>query len=147
MSLFKKDEGVLDLTDLQKRGLLNRQVSPPTREPDTFVNLTSTTHSPPSSPVPSLPSPIPSLPSPSPEEPLPNPLAFLDDIAKASISTLPETNPSSSPIPSKTTSQSHPSDSLDLKVKLDDLEFKLDRLVDKLILMESKINEFENKTN
>src|SRR3989344_2671052 len=104
MPIFKKDDEVIDLTDLQRRGILKKQdfSSPPEL---------------PNSPTPSLP------PQPEPEI-TPNPLSFFDDIIKANTPNSTGTNSSSltSSPPLQVFQNS------DFKVKLEDLEYKLERL-------------------
>jgi hypothetical protein len=64
-----------------------------------------------------------------------SPLSFLDTFAN-SVS-------NSTTSPSNATSSS---ETQDVKIKLEDFEYKLDRLVDKLAIIESKLKEFEKKT-
>lgn len=70
-----------------------------------------------------------------------NPFNFLDNLGNSSSSSSlspdflapnPRTNESDAEISS-------------LKIKIDDLEYKLAQLVDKLIMIESKLSNFENK--
>jgi hypothetical protein len=123
MGIFKKEEEVVDLTRLKKRGIQLDQEKSKSPSFATFQNDFADLTKPDIKPTP-----------PSPDPPS-NPFSFLDDIAKAD--TPPENSIFQTTTPS--TEQS------DLKVKLEDLEYKLDRLVDKLALIETKLQDSENK--
>jgi hypothetical protein len=106
---------VLDLTDLQRRGILKKeqetQQSSVKVDRGGYFDMSSPEKS--ENPV---------------QSDLPNPMGFLDSLAS--------TNPSTDAV-----SSSSGVDSLELqglKSKIDDLEYKLDRLMEKIAKMESE---------
>jgi hypothetical protein len=159
MSLFKKEEEVLDLTLMQRKGLLKKaeELSKLDRGPNSYVNL-STSSPPTTSPYTES------------SNDSPNPLSFLDTFAASASSTASQLDSSSSSSSqsessyfgtssdnsSSTSAQGewvgtnqsiaqNSQDNTGLQNKLDDLEYKLDRLMDKIALIENKVNDFEDK--
>ncbi len=141
MGFFKKESGVdvLDLTLLQKRGLLK---IPQVERRSDIIDLTMQLPSPPSMPAPpSLPQPITPLPTffdsiPSPSASstpvADNPFGMLDTLASASSAA----SPTGGSVDSLAFNA--------LKLKLDDVEFKLERLVEKFSLLDEKLQQEYN---
>ena len=112
MPIFKKRGGTIDLTELQKRGILQKSEVLAKAQPKTtndFVELPS--HSPSVSPASS------------------SPFSFLDSLANASSPSTP-----SPEILPQNTNTSH------IQIKLEELEYKLDRLIERITQLESKLN-------
>ena len=122
MPIFKKKDDVLDLTDLQRRGLLKKAAEIEKQQSeassDGYVDLDDSGGTSSSS------------------DSGASALGFLDSLAGVGASS------------SGTSSMSSGSDSLEiqgLKNKLEDLEYKLERFTEKLAMIESKLAEFENR--
>lgn len=120
MSLFKKDDDVVDIPELQKRGILkkveNEQISQVSTQDNDFFDMSSIASATNSST---------------------NPLSFLDSLA--STNTAPSTSP-----PPPITNSSSPTDIMDVNVKLDDFEYKLERFMARLETLEDKIHKSGN---
>jgi hypothetical protein len=146
MGLFKKEHGVdvLDLTLLQKKGLLH--VPPSPQRGADILDMTlphprqqalpsSATLSSPSSPLSFFDVPQPTTSSgasPSNTPLADNPFGMLDTLA-SSASQLPQSSAAGANASADTVAFNA------LKIKLDDLEFKLERLVEKFSLLDERL--------
>ncbi len=115
MPLFKeRGPDVIDLVDLQKRGILKKSSQQIERREDDFVDFSKQSSS---SPV---------------QSSSPSSFDFLNSLAS-----------SASPSSPSSLSSSETTDSTQLsslKVKLEDLEYKLDRFIDRIVALESKLS-------
>ena len=75
-----------------------------------------------------------------------SPFSFLDNAVQTSSSNSPLSD-SFSPQSLTATNSDNGSEINAVKIKIDDLEFKLTQLVDKLLLIESKLDNFERKVS
>ncbi len=114
MGIFRKEVEVLDLTLMQKKGILKTQKT--NHAPD-IVDLTQN----------SVQSIGPSQVAPQQSS---SPFDFLDLAASSASQSAPQLSPSQTP-----------TDVEDLKVKLDNIEYKLERFVEKLEKFEEKISQ------
>jgi len=135
---------VIDLTDIQRRGLLKKAQdmgAQPSIETPNFLDLTlqNGEAGPPQNPYANPPA-APSSMTP-PHQQSTNPLAFLDDFAKAAVPT-PEATPQKA---LSATTTFDPTELADMGVKLETFEYKLDNFIDKMTEIESKLKNFENK--
>lgn len=114
MSLFKeRGPDVIDLVELQKRGILKKSSQQPERQEDDFVDFSKQSSS-----------------SQSSHSSPPSSFDFLNSLASAS-----SPSPSSQP-----PMQLDDAQLASLKVKLEDLEYKLDRFIDRIVALESKLS-------
>ncbi|HLC31624.1 MAG TPA: hypothetical protein VJK51_03070 [Candidatus Nanoarchaeia archaeon] len=119
MGLFGSNGDTVDLTLLQKKGILGRAMKEEREGSSSVVDLSAL------SGAPSISAPI--VPS---SEAVPTALSFFDSV------TAPASTPSffNSSEPSKSSSDS----AAQLAIKIDDLEFKLERLIERLEKLEGK---------
>lgn len=121
MSFFNRGD-VLDLPDLQRRGILKKQKELESAQTETtngYVDFSNTPNEVKAEPPNSV-------------EPAPSPFSFLDSLSNPSTASPPSYfAPPSSPTPTMDSSELQ-----GLKNKLEDLEYKLDRLMEKIAKLE-----------